>query len=314
MSREEVFDRLLRKVKQLTESAWYGKVLEPDVRQWLAQFTEASLIEDDEQLQALFLLTNFIYFGQQEIRELLKSLYRDLFRTPAIHQIRKSNGGTKDLAFLAAGYQDHLRNTRFLGVGNPSESGVHLLYYFRQENLLSSAQFINTHEIFARDATSGGVTLKIRNAAIQNYVFIDDICGSGTQAELYSRDIVNPLRALKHDVRIDYLVLFATRTGLEFIKNLNRYDTVAAIYVLDDSFKSLDPNSRIFGTSVAEFDRLKVRATCEKYGKMLCPLHPLGYKDGQLLMGFNHNTPDNTLPIFWADDPWRPMFKRYNKV
>ncbi|MBY3580487.1 hypothetical protein HJA77_04815 [Rhizobium bangladeshense] len=313
MSREEAFDQLLKKIKLLTESAWYGKVLEPDVRQWLNQFEEASNIEDDEQLQALFLLTHFIYFGQREIRELLKALYRDLFKTPVIHQIRRMNGGTKEAIILHTEFLKHLSQTKFLGVGNPSESGVHLLYYFRQENLLASSQFINTHEIFSRDATASTVSLKIRDPAIKNYVFIDDICGSGTQAAQYSKDIVEPLRALKPDVRIDYLVLFATRTGLEFIRSLNRYDRVAAVYELDESFKSLDPSSRIFHAS-SEFDRLKVRATCERYGKKLCPGHPLGYKDGQLLIGFNHNTPDNTLPIFWADDPWRPMFKRYQKA
>ena len=42
----------------------------------------------------------------------------------------------------------------------------------------------------------------------------------------------------------------------------------------------------------------------------------LGFKDCQLLLGFNHNTPDNTLPIFWYDEKnynWYPIFKRYKK-
>jgi hypothetical protein len=60
-----------------------------------------------------------------------------------------------------------------------------------------------------------------------------------------------------------------------------------------------------------------VRATCEKYGQHLWAADPLGYKDGQLLLGFSHNTPDNTLPIFWSEGHpprlWEPMFKRYHK-
>ncbi|WP_461330746.1 phosphoribosyltransferase-like protein [Bradyrhizobium liaoningense] len=51
---------------------------------------------------------------------------------------------------------------------------------------------------------------------------------------------------------------------------------------------------------------------------MLCPPHPLGYKDTQLALGFSHNTPDNTLPVFWEQPnakirTWKPVLHRYPK-
>ena len=33
------------------------------------------------------------------------------------------------------------------------------------------------------------------------------------------------------------------------------------------------------------------------------PADALGFEDSQLLIGFHHNTPDNTLPIIWFDEP-----------
>ena len=30
--------------------------------------------------------------------------------------------------------------------------------------------------------------------------------------------------------------------------------------------------------------------------------NPLGYQDSELAFGFYYNIPDNTLPIFWADN------------
>ena len=54
----------------------------------------------------------------------------------------------------------------------------------------------------------------------------------------------------------------------------------------------------------------------EGYGKKLFPAHPIGYEDGQLLLGFTHNTPDNAPPIFWDEGrntPWAPIFVRYDK-
>lgn len=56
---------------------------------------------------------------------------------------------------------------------------------------------------------------------------------------------------------------------------------------------------------------------CQTYGARLWPAFPLGYRDGQLMIGFHHNTPDNTLPVLWFDrpnPPWTPMFRRYHKM
>ncbi|CAN7721473.1 hypothetical protein LJR009_002312 [Bosea sp. LjRoot9] len=304
----------MNKLKKLTETTWHGRILEPDINRWVAQFTKSADVADDEQLHALYLLGNFIYFGQNEIRELLKSLYRDLYRTPAIHTIRKSNGDTADWNVLEKEFHKHQNATRFLGVGNPSESGVHLLYYFRQENNLPRTLFIHSHQVFSRDTSTDIPTLRLRDEDINTYVFIDDLCGSGTQASDYSKDIVVPLRKLKPDVRIHYVVLFATTGGLQAIRDLGQYDNVSAVYELDQSFCSLEPESRIFSHPNTPFDRDKIKNTCLKHGSSLWATHPLGYKNGQLLLGFNHNTPDNSLPIFWREtSTWRPIFKRYHK-
>jgi hypothetical protein len=63
------------------------------------------------------------------------------------------------------------------------------------------------------------------------------------------------------------------------------------------------------------FDLDKLKQIAHSYGSLLSG-HPLGYKDGQLLLGFAHNTPDNTPPIFWSEghrEPWSPVFIRYDK-
>lgn len=318
MRKQDIVNSLYEKLKSLSETIWERKHSLAHIEQWVNQFETTDNIQDDERIHALYLLTNFIYFGQVEIRSLLVSMYRDLFRTPAIHHIRRAHGNTTDTNFLFSEFQKQLEATKFLGVGNPSESGAHLLYYFRQENMLPRTAFINSHEIFSRHTVGASQVLSVRDEKIDSYVFIDDLCGSGTQAEQYSRDLVEPLRKLKPDVRIHYLVLFATDAGLKAVRDLNRYDNVASVYELDPSFMALEPASRIFTAQDGRFDRLKVRATCEKHGKELWAAHPLGYKDGQLLLGFNHNTPDNTLPIFWGEGsdshPWEPMFKRYHKI
>lgn len=316
MDKQDVIDALMSKLKSLSESIWDRQHSMPHIQSWVDQFTQHDAITDDEQIHALYLLSNFTYFGQLEIRNLLISLYRDQFRGPLLRDLRRQNNDTTDADFLDQEFRTKLSQTRFLGVGNPSESGVHLLYYFRQENDLPKSLFINTHQIFSPDPDDSRKRV-LREPDIEHYVFIDDLCGSGTQAEEYSDDLIEPLRDLNPDTKIHYLVLFATDVGLQAVRDLGRYDYVSCVYELDSSFKSLDPSSRIFGEDTEHFDRIKVRTTCQRKGRLLWPTHPLGYKDGQLLLGFSHNTPDNTLPIFWcemsAPNPWKPMFKRYHK-
>ena len=66
-------------------------------------------------------------------QELMRVLFRDLYRYPIVEQIRKANNDTTNIDLINREFQDALDRTLFLGVGNPSESGCHLLYYFRQE-------------------------------------------------------------------------------------------------------------------------------------------------------------------------------------
>ena len=68
----------------------------------------------------------------------------------------------------------------------------------------------------------------------------------------------------------------------------------------------------------------QVRDFCFKKGEMLCPnwknedLKPLGYKNSQALVCFEHTTPNNTLPILWyemeipgTDKKWNSIFPRF---
>jgi len=144
ITQEDLFDR----IKVLNETAWENKIKRPVIDAWLGNFAN-----DDEKLHALYLLSQFMYFESSEIRTLLISLYRDLIKYPLIEQIRRNLGDTLDFDRVNEEYDKEKIYTRFLGMGNPSESGTYLLYFFRQENRLSKKMFINSYEIFNRYGT-----------------------------------------------------------------------------------------------------------------------------------------------------------------
>lgn len=290
-------------VKILCRHVWEGRVDNASINAWLDNFSS------DDKIAALHLLAHFTFFGQREMRSLLQAAYRDLFRTPLVQQIRNQNAGTLHAGTIESAFKAELAATRFLGIGNPSESGTHLLYYFRQENRLQANQFINVHQIFGR--SSGRSVL--RDSAIRRYVFIDDFCGSGTQAIDYSRNVVEEVLALNAALEVFYFPIVGVSKGLQRIRRKTRFTRVDSVFSLDQSFKAFHRRSRYFlpTEQVAKTLALQVM---RQAGRRLFPGHPLGYKDGQLLLGFSHNVPDNSLPALWADEPdWTPIFKRYPK-
>ena len=302
------FEELRAVVKVLNERVWNNRLSMPTIDRWLENFQGG----DRERHLAINLLAQFVFFGQCEIRELLRSLYRDLYRHPILEGIREEHGGVFDASALRARLDEELVATRFLGVGNPSESGTHLLYYFRQENKLSKEQFLNVHEVFKRDAGSGVRTL--RNENVRHYVFIDDICGSGTQAREYSREVVEEIKSFNANAKVYYYALFGLKAGLDDVRGSTLFDRVDALSVLDSSFQCLGEGSRYF-LPAEQADRVETFDTMSRYGERLFPGHSLGYKGSQLLIGFFYNVPDNTLPIIWADsDNWAPIFRRYTKL
>lgn len=331
---QELREQLITKLKTLDETIWEGKVKTPSIEAWLENFIQDRAGVTSERIHGLYLLGQFMFFGDRQIRELLKAMFRDLFKYPIIEQIRRANGDTLDLNHINARFAEELKNTRFLGVGNAAESGTHLLYFFRQENQLRKSLFIHSHQIFTRRHAEGqklmpkwlvrliaaikGRTLALRDPDVKRYIFIDDVCGSGSQAEEYSAEILADLKSLKPDATVAYLSLFATSEGLQYVRNNTLFDAADCIFELDETFKCFCPNSRYFQPAVTSIDPDFAKEMCLKYGRRLFPRHPLGYSDGQLLLGLHHNTPDNTLPIFWSEEsnalPWSPIFKRYPKI
>ena len=308
---------LEKRIRTLSREVWEDSVQWPDVERWLSNFTGETCDPEEEKLHALHLLANFGYFGLREVRELLHAIYRDLFRYPIIQKARTENGNSRDQKVLQAAFLEDLRATRFLGMGNPSESGAHLLYYFRQVNRLGRDLFIHQHEIL--DRAPGDPTSQLAIDGLRRLVFIDDLMGSGTQAAEYSTKLLSHVRAAAArsgtELEICYFTMFARKPALDVVRSLS-FDRVEAVHEIDETERVFDSDSRVYVKPPPGVDSEVAKHMAVHYGRKLVPLHPLGYKNGQMLLGFHHNVPDNTLPIFWGRDMdrvWEPPFPRYGK-
>ncbi len=322
-----IYDKLMNKILAYYQTIWRDKWEDNgnQAEDWLTNFSDGNPDSlEKEKINMLYLLSKFMYFGNRELRELLRSLYRDLVKYPIISSIRLTNDDTTDISLINSEFKKELDTTRFLGVGNPSESGVHLLYYFRQECNLSKEYFINANDIFKTTKITERRIFKpkraflrstIRYQNIRRYVFIDDFCGSGSQAKDYLKNLVENLKFENPKIEVNYLMLFGTEAGIEVVKNLNVFNNVDAVFTVDETFKAFSTESRYFNIQCSdEIDKKISKETAVKYGTLLYN-PPLGYGDCQLLLGLYHNTPDNSLPIFWSEEKnWKPIFKRYHKI
>ena len=92
--------------------------------------------------------------------------------------------------------------------------------------------------------------------------------------------------------------------------------TVIAPIILSDGELNLGKKSP-FITDVEQLGGVaaedEVRSFIVTYGSKAWKGHPLGFGNSALGLGLHHNVPDNTLPIFWQDNPWRPVFSRRPK-
>ena len=327
---------IYNKIDILNSILWENRVLKPCIQDWLENF------EEEEQDVALYLLSKCMYFSNACIRSILRALYRDLYRVPIIQAIRAANGGTLNEKVIETEFHQQLMKTRFLGVGNPSESGVHLLYYFRQENKIPKKLFINTDDLYEVKSTEK-LILRDKCTEIEHVVFIDDLCGSGQQVKRDNnvKRCVENLRRLDRPLKISYLMMFGTKAGIDIVRNatlvgsdVKLFDEVEAVMELNESYKCFSDGSRYFNND--EFKE-QARRIAYKYGKELTSKivkkdYPqknedyhkkivencaLGFGNCQLLLSLHHNTPNNTLPIIWYeedDEEWTPIFKRYNKI
>ena len=317
---EQTEEMLRARITVLSERVWENRNQWPQVEAWLSNFDGRAGFEPEvERLHALFLLSQFLFFGSAETRVLLQSVYRDLFLIPLIQEIRASLGGSRDPKTVTSAVEASLNKTRFLGVGNPSESGVHLLYYFRQENRLPTELFLDSAAVFTSTlGTDGKIIRALAHPDIERYIFVDDVCGSGETAEDYSKGIVTELITLKPDVKLSYLAMFATSKGIEKVRSTKFGASSGAVFELDDSYSCLSADARILLDAPPHIEATILEKVAMSYGALLRSHFPGGWGNNQLLLGFLHNTPNNTLPIMWADGskkcPWTPPFKRYAKL
>ena len=311
-------DALYRKIKSLNELLWERRATRPVVDQWLSNFKGEFDSEETERRHALHLLSKFLFIGRTEVRQLLRAMFLDLVRHPLTLEARTQLNIQKTFDAIHRAFLSEINRTRFLGLGNPAESGTHILYEFRQVNNIPLHYFIAPHDLFT-GALNDPAT-QWASPTVNRLIFIDDFCGTGTQVHNMGIKYVPLIREVARrtntDVTVWYLTLLATTTGIQYLRTANIFDRVDCVSELDSSYRAFSHDSQHYIAAPSDITKTQAQEIAEGYGERLKPDFPLGFGDGQLLVGFHHNVPDNTLPIISLERPevpWYPVFPRDEK-
>lgn len=275
-------ETMLGIIQKTITTSWKNGLTMEDVNKWLNNFTGLVFDCNDERKLALWMLLNFTYYNESEIAHLCRMVYK-IF----LHDIVSRDNLDTDEKI-----SETIKKIYFAAIGNAGESGGLLLYYFRQEASISMDRFF--------------YPVAIPDNSENILVFIDDVTLSGGTAQ---RFFYNNLQSMSYKVAY-YITLFASEEAIKKITDLGV--KVICCTHLDERDKCFSNKSIIF----VEFPELQESAKfmAETYGEKLEPGKALGFKNGQYCFGFHYNTPNNTLPIFWSDNNWYPIFPRKEKI
>jgi len=144
-----------------------------------------------------------------------------------------------------------------------------------------------------------------------NLCFVDDLSLSGEQA----RDYLDSLPKVPRD-RTTLLFMAVTSIAKDLLTR-EGFKVIAPI-VIDEKETKLGAASGMILDCGLELrgvaTEAELRRFAEEYGRLAWSGFPMGFKALGLALGLHHNTPDDTLPIFWSDVNWFPIMPRHPKV
>ena len=247
------------------------------IRAWIDQFDR----QDGE--LALRILTSINYYDQQSIQDAYALVHSGLKRR------------------LGA----DLESTFFFPYGYTGDSSGAMIYDYRMGNQLEGTPIIERF-LSIRDLPS--LNLQVTPP---NVVFVDDMVGSGKQAAgIWKGEGGRRGTPYESMIRPDARLYLAVVVGFDRGITHVRRETRGRLNVLTPN--PLDDRNRVFEPACRLFTAAEKESLLHYCGRAL-PTNPKGHDDVGALVVFQHNCPDDSLPILWSSNSttgWRALFQK----
>lgn len=258
----------------------------------LGNFAEKVLLwlepVESEEHKRIFLnlLGFFDYFDKRKI----KSSYKNQFEKLMLKEILMT-----DTIFLTVG--------SYGGIFNGASE---IMPLFRRVNQLPKKRI-------AQNIGDFSDKYDVENS-IKNIVLVDDIIGSGTTTKGYIEHLLKFHSKVLKNKKFYIISLVVIEKGVNVIKSfMEEKNLFVEILYEKELVKAFSfDNNKIFSNEEQIRNAKKI---IKSYDNQIVKreMDILGYKGSQGLVAFYHNTPNNTLPIFWESGNsirWNPLFPR----
>jgi len=144
---------------------------------------------------------------------------------------------------------------------------------------------------------------------VKAIVFVDDFLGSGDQFDEFLRNQNLPTNHT--NVTWLYAPVMASHEGMEKLRPMQPHVLVVAAEVLQGfhKFFSADNWQLLTNGKISETDARKFYEDLLRARNLPFTGHEYGHSDMELCVGFEHSSPDNSLPILWHQDSlWNSLF------
>ena len=291
----------------LSQQQWSGLTID-NIDSWLSNFRD---LPQDEQIIVYKLLTNIIYFSENDIIDSLKiGVYNCLSYEDILNKQINSNF-TMSAHSLKNAHKANIDNACFvplLDSSSPHESANNICRMLVQQNIISSqnSKFIDQ------------VPEMLKNEKIKNLVIVDDCIGSGDQLRgFWSNTKINvdgvqvSIKELCQNYKLkpNYLTLFGYNDSIKTLQEEFPDLNIVCVRLLNDQHRVFSGTSYIWENNEEKtraFDLLKSLA--QNAGISI-----YGYKGLDFAFIMHKTIPDWSLPIFWEENSnWKPLLRRKN--
>lgn len=291
--RREVIDRW----KYLVKVGVWPHLRQSDPARWLSNF------HHDEEDVALALLNAFIYFNAEMTDRLLETSIRQLSAQVTTAGADYARRRAEWIQFL-----QQVQVTHLIGPDDrDDETKSGYMFARKTRQILSNSDQIRPAASLAAELTAG---------SHNSVVIVDDFAGTGAQfTEGWNRNYdlpdgtrVSYSELAKNGADIYFCPALCTSTALKTISELPDPPKVSVAHVLSERMSVLHADSDVMPAYLRDQVQSVVLAATARSGSTE---EALGWGGLGLAVGFEHNTPDTTLPIFYCEDEgWYPIVTR----
>ncbi|TQR36461.1 phosphoribosyltransferase-like protein [Brevibacillus brevis] len=286
-------DDTLNEVLQHCEIEWgqYHNIndLRGKIENWIKHASE------EEKHVLIRLLKRYQYYSMVKVNSTFIELHRQFIQQ--FHDVLDQ-------------VQNAFTNTLFFPVfskGGTRTSSVDMHGCYQRANDLSK-------HCFKLDFRSVIQEERIDLHSIENFVFIDDIIGTGKTFVKFMKSLYTIYGDYLNQKRIIYITLEGFQSGIDSIKQYASVHGINVNIICSNIHIKAFTQNHIFQQEEVAFSRQLIYDLELRINNGREDDYVLGYQQSEGLVSFYHNIPNNTLSCFWRGNQknWNALFSGRN--